>query len=132
LKKAGFMIALALLALPVLTAACSSQVSGDQSPLSQDQARLKAEQFLKECPTFAYDGITDSLVLEETLYPDIENTWTFVFKFKSRQAGFGDRSGQMLLQVITPHEASITIENGQVKNAIMDGEWDMIAQQLVD
>jgi hypothetical protein len=131
-KKAGFLIVIALLVLPVLTAACSSQVSGDPLPLAEDRARLKAEQFLKECPTFAYDGITDSLALKETLYPDIENTWAFVFEFESRQSGYGDRNGQMLLQVITPHEATITVENGQVKNAIMDGKWDMVAQQLVD
>ena len=67
----------------------------------------------------------------ETPYPDIENAWTFVYRFESRHAGYGDRTGQMLAQVITPHEAVITVERGEIKSAIMDEKWDMINQKIL-
>lgn len=132
MKKVLTFLAISLVVLPVLAAACTTQVSGDQNILTEEEARQKAEQFIKDCPTFLYDGIENSLTLSETLYPDIENAWTFTFEFECRHAGYGDRDGQMLLQVITPHEAMITIEQGEVKTALLDGQWDMKTQQLVD
>jgi len=90
-----------------------------------------AEEFIRKSPTFQFDGIEESLTLVETLYPDIKNTWQFLFQFESRQAGYGDRTGQMLAQVITPHEAIITVEDGQVKSAILDNQWDMVNQKLL-
>jgi hypothetical protein len=91
-----------------------------------------AENFLINSPTFQFDGIEDTLKLEETLYPDIENAYQFVFSFDSRHSGYGDREGQALLQVITPHEAVITIERGEIKSAVMDGKWDMKEQKMID
>jgi len=132
MKKTLVAMIMSLVILPVLATACTTQVSGDQNMLTEEQARQKAELFVKECPTHLYDGIEGSLILSETLYPDIQNAWTFVFEFESRHAGYGDRNGQVLLQVITPHEAMITIEQGAVKTAILDGEWDMKTQQLID
>ena len=55
----------------------------------------------------------------------------FVYRFDSRQAGYGDRTGQMLAQVITPHEAYVTVENNVVVSAIMDAKWDMLAQSML-
>ncbi|MEK7281975.1 MAG: Hint domain-containing protein, partial [Chloroflexota bacterium] len=34
-------------------------------------------------------------------------------------------------QVITPHEAKVTVKNYKVTKAIMDNRWDMIAQKLL-
>jgi hypothetical protein len=99
---------------------------------TESEARQIAEDFVKNSPTFRFDGIEDSLELVETLYPDIENAWQFVFQFESRQAGYGDRTGQILAEVITPHEAIITVEQGEVTNAIMDEKWDMITQKLIE
>lgn len=90
-----------------------------------------AEEFVRNSSTFTFDGIEDTLQLVETLYPDTENSWQFIFHFESRHAGYGDRTGQMLAQVITPHEAVITVEQGTVKSAILDGEWDMKNQKLI-
>lgn len=132
MKRGKFLLITAIIILPILAAACTTQVIGGQDVLNEDQARQKAEQFIKSCPTFTFDGIGGSLVLKETLYPDIENAWTFVFEFESRQSGYGDRAGQMLLQVITPHEVMITVEQGNIITAIMDGAWDMLAQAFID
>jgi len=102
------------------------------APSPEMQARKLAEEFVRNNPTFVFDGIEETLRLAETLYPDIENAWTFVFHFESRHVGYGDRAGQMLAQVITSHEAMITIEQGEVKSAIMDEKWDMLAQEFVN
>jgi hypothetical protein len=99
---------------------------------TESAARQMAEQFVRNSPTFQFDGIEEGLTLVETLYPDIEDAWQFVFQFESRQAGYGDRTGQMLAEVITPHEAIITVEQGEVKNAVMDEKWDILKQQMID
>lgn len=100
-------------------------------PMNEDAARDMAEGFVRNSPTFAFDGIPATLAVAETLYPDIENAWTFVFQFESAHAGYGDRTGRMLAEVITPHEAHITVENGEVVSALMDGQWDMLSQDMV-
>ncbi len=99
---------------------------------TEDNSREQAEEFIKASPTFAFDGMPETLKLGETLYPDIENAWQFVFTFDSRHAGYGDRTGQMLAQVITPHEAIITIEKGAVTNGVLDQKWDMFRQKLIE
>lgn len=98
---------------------------------TEEQARQTAEQYVRNSPTFRFDGIEDSLELVETLYPDMEYAWQFVFRFESRHAGYGDRTGQALAQVITPHEATVAVERGEVVNAIMDEKWDMMAQEML-
>ena len=100
--------------------------------MTEEVARQLAEDFVRNSPTFAFDGIEESLELTETLYSDMENAWTFVFHFHSRQAGYGDRTGQMLAQVITPHEAVIRVEQSEVKSAVMNGKWDMVNQQMLN
>ncbi len=100
--------------------------------IGEEEARQIAREFVIDSPTFAFDGILATLELAETLHPDIENAWTFVFRFESAHAGYGDRTGQMLAEVITPHEAHVTVENGEVVSALMDEKWDMLSQRLVE
>lgn len=99
--------------------------------MTEEQAGEMAGIFVRSSPTFVFDGILGTLELAETLLPDIPNAWAFVFTFESAHAGFGDRTGQVLAQVITPHEAHVTVQNGEVVSAIMDGQWDMLAQKMV-
>jgi hypothetical protein len=99
--------------------------------ITQDKSLQIAEEFVKNSPTFQFDGIKDSLVLVETLYPDIEYAWQFIFAFDSRHSGYGDRSGENLLQVIAPHEVSVIVEKGVVISARMDDQWDMLEQELI-
>ena len=110
--------------------------------LTEEGSKNLADDFVSNRPTFVFDGIEESLVLEETVCllkenkPGSQETlskvhgWSFTFKFESTHSGYGDRSGQILAQVITPHEAIITVEAGEVTSAIMDGEWDMINQRI--
>ncbi len=103
----------------------------EMTQVTEEEARQEAEEFVRNSATFTFDGMEETLELTETLYPDKENAWQFVFSFDSRHAGYGDRIGQMLAQVITPHEAVVTFENGRIVNAVMDGVWDMISQETI-
>ncbi len=87
---------------------------------------------MKREPTFTFDGFENSLQLVKTLYSDIGETWTFIFQFVCRQAGYGDRTGQMLAQVLTPHKAVVTVAHGNIKSALMDEKWDMVTRQFID
>ncbi|MDD5511844.1 MAG: hypothetical protein PHI12_13685 [Dehalococcoidales bacterium] len=99
---------------------------------SEERSMEIAREFLIASPTFSFDGIEESLELIETLYPEIEFARQFIFEFDCRHPGYGDRTGEILAQVITHHQASIAIERYQVVSAIMDEEWDMIQQKQID
>ena len=99
--------------------------------MSEEGSREIAEEFLRKSPTFVFDGIEDTLKLTDTLRPRCPYCWVFVFEFDSRHAGYGDRTGQALAQVITPHKVSIAVEQLEIKSAVMDEKWDMINQKTV-
>lgn len=127
-----YLLIAVMVTLTLITAACTTTDNGANDRMTEEDARQLAEAFMRNSATFTFDGIEDTLQLVETLYPDIENAWQFVFQFESRQAGYGDRTGQVLAEVITPHEAIITVEHGEITSALMDGKWDMINQQMLD
>ena len=100
--------------------------------LSKEDSRNTALEFIKQSPTFVFDGIEETLKFSNDIAISIPFTWTFIFQFDSAHAGYGDRTGRMLAQVITPHEVAITIEQGEIAYASMDNEWDMINQMELD
>jgi hypothetical protein len=57
--------------------------------------------------------------------------YAFLVAFECRQPGYGDRTGQVLAQVITPHEIRIVVSAGEVLSAVIDGEWDELNQRKV-
>ncbi len=93
-----------------------------------DDALAPAKQFVMDDPTFKFDGMLDTLEaeLEANNDPAIVKV-----SFTSRQAGYGDRSGMMLAQVLTPHECVLEISGGRVQSAVMDGTWDMMIQKEI-
>ena len=99
--------------------------------MSKEESQKIAEEFLRNSPTFVFDGIEDTVRLVDTITLRCPCCWQFIFEFESRHAGYGDRTGQALAQVITPHKAAITVEQGEVRYAVMDGKWDMINQKML-
>ena len=116
-----------LLALTVVASgACGQPATG-----SQEASRDKALEFVRLETTFRFDGIPETLEATETT--SVGNGWQFTIEFDSRHAGYGNRSGPILAQVITHHKAEITVEGGLgVTKAVMDGAWDMLKQQMLD
>jgi hypothetical protein len=50
--------------------------------------------------------------------------------FYTAHPGHGDRTGQILLQVISKHEAIVTVgHRGEITSAICDGVWDLLTDK---
>ncbi|HEY3273292.1 MAG TPA: hypothetical protein VGJ92_05995 [Methanocella sp.] len=96
-----------------------------------DNALTTARQFVNAENTFKFDGMTETLnvKMNKTVSSGV---FEIVAEFTSRHAGFGDRADKMVAEVLTTHTAVITVENGAVASAVMDGEWDMIGQKTID
>jgi len=96
-------------------------------PLSEQQWREAGRRFVELSPTYRFDGFDlrfagaekkgDKLILS--------------YEFKSRHSGYGDRTGKILAEVITPHRAVLVIEDGELISAVMDEKWDMINQRFL-
>ena len=111
-----------------------SQLSENGSafnPVSEEESLEIALEYLKNSPTFRFDGMEDTLKHVETHPLDTPYSWEFVFTFKSRHAGYGDRTGQILAQVITPHTAHIIVQEGKVVSATLDDQWDTMKQAII-
>jgi len=121
-RVSSVCIVLLVAALPVLAAAC-----GQAQVHDEESSRKVAEEFVRQEATFRFDGITETLEVVNTIA--LGEGWQFTIEYESRHAGYGDRSGEALLEVITPHTCLVTVENGEVVWAVMDQKWDMIEQR---
>ncbi|MFC2045475.1 hypothetical protein ACFLUH_02205 [Chloroflexota bacterium] len=99
-------------------------------PISAEESQQLAEEFVKNSPTYLFDGMEEKLTITETLTARCPYCWVFIFEFDSSHAGYGDRTGQMLAQVITHHRAVVTVQQLEVTTAVMDEIWDMISQTM--
>jgi len=111
---------------PLLQRGWASPQKTDTAAMSLDVATW----FVKSSPTFAFDGIENTLKVQivavRESYPEqyeIEAT------FSSRAAGYGDRTDKFLAQVITPHTLKMVVSSGNVVSAIMDEQWDELNQK---
>jgi hypothetical protein len=115
---------MALLILLTFTGiSCSQSNTG-----SPGESQRVAEEFVKKEATYRFDGIPETLKVTSTT--SVGNGWQYTIEFDSRHAGYGNRSGQILAEVITHHIAEVTLQAGKVTKAIMDGQWDMISQSI--
>ena len=105
------------------------QVNNSQSLYSEEAAREAAKEVVLKSPTYQYDGY--GLVHKETVTYGCEGCWDFIFEFNSTHSGYGDRTGKVVAEVITPHTAVVRVRDGKIEGAVLDGEWDMIGQETV-
>ena len=76
---------------------------------------------INNCPTYVFDG--DNLT-----FLTFENG-KYYFAFESSHGGYGDRSKEIVTQVLTMHIIEVTIENKKIISAITDGKYDEINQK---
>ncbi len=92
-----------------------------------------AEEFIKNSSTFKFDGIEGSIkfVEDQTVVLSSTGRSLLVYEFQTAHPGHGDRTGQVLAQVITTHKVSVLIdtEKDAVISASCDNTWDMIANK---
>lgn len=97
-----------------------------------EEAESIALSFLRNSPTFKFDGIEASISVSEVfIMESYPVQYAFIVAFECIHSGYGDRAGQILAQVITPHEIRIVVSAGEVQSAIIDEEWDELIQRNV-
>jgi len=112
---------------------CTSPIIFDNGNLVDipDDVEELAKQTVKEGPTYHFDGSLLSITsigIEKTNPP----TYTFEFKFFSSHAGYGDRSGQMVAQVLTTHTALVKVRNNEIVVFLIDDVWDELTQKSLE
>lgn len=114
--------------------ASENEVGQNQEPkaVSKEESQDIALGFVRNSPTFSFDGIENTPKLISSQGEEGTSRWEFEYEFQSRQAGYGDRTGLMLAQVITDHRAQIVVEQGEVIQAVLDGQWDMLRQGMIE
>lgn len=98
--------------------------TGEYKKVSFAESQKIAQDFAPNTSTYKYDGFGLELKSSEAL--TCPYCWEFTFSFESRSAGYGNRSGKMLAQVITPHSLKISVKEGKVIAAVVDGTYDEI------
>jgi hypothetical protein len=106
---------------------------GGSAQDASDRAAELAREFLVQAPTFGFDGIPETLnVTEIRIMESFPVQYVVVIEFDSRHAGYGDRAGQALAQIITWHIVEVRIVSDNVVSAILDGNWDELTQRLIE
>ena len=99
--------------------------------ISDEEAALQiAKHFIMNAPTYAFDGVDGTLLLIQTT--SLESwpvQYVVIFSFESSHAGYGDRSGEMVAQVVTTHVATVKVVNGEVVQAVIDDIWNELDQR---
>lgn len=132
-KKYVLTVLIAILVIIGGTYLVLGRGGSNKNQITENESREIAREFVRNSPTYEFDGY--DLKYVETLYPEIvghPNLYTFLFEFESKHGGYGDRSGQQLIEVITPHEAHVNVENGEVVEAVLDSKWNMLDQKFID
>jgi hypothetical protein len=118
-----------IFSLAVLILLTLSGISCSQSQTgSLNESQQVAEEFVKQEATYRFDGIPETLKVTSTT--SVAKGRIYTIEFDSRHAGYGNLSGQVLDEFITPHTAEVTVEAGNVTKAIMDEQWNMISQRV--
>lgn len=95
---------------------------------SKQESEEIAEQFLRNSPTFVHRGIEDSLTLLNTTPLEQSFSWQFEYEFECSFSGYGRLGDEPTPIVITPHRAEIVVQEGKVIYAVLDDEWDILAE----
>ena len=130
------IIAAAMLVLFIFPATIyalqDNQRNADISKLLEGTPEAIAISFLKNSPTFKFDGIETSIeVIDSKSLERFPVLYVLEIGFTSSSAGYGDRSEGMVAQVLTDHKIVVQVENGVVVSAVIDGVWDELTQSSV-
>jgi hypothetical protein len=109
----------------ILVGGCISQV------YTEDEAKEIAEDFIKNSPTFKFDGVSKTIKITDVDALDCEGCFMVTVTFTCAYTGFGDRSGLFLVSRLTSHTARVQVEKGKVTQATIDGIWDEINQKSI-
>jgi len=102
-----------------------------EEALDEEKAEEIAEEWIRnESLTYVYDGF--DLRIEEVEELVEGRLYGLTFLFRSRAAGYGDRTDKIVAQVITDHEMYVVVERGEVTSAVTDEVYDEMEADFVD
>ena len=120
------------LAVCAMVSSAAIYTAANTTPPDRTNMTEIALDFLFNGPTFSFDGITSSVEVTETYsmesYPV---QYVVVIAFQTRNAGCGDRAGTFIAPVITDHMIRVTIVEGEIVSAVIDGNWDELNQEQI-
>jgi hypothetical protein len=105
---------------------------GKTSVCPKEQASAASFSLIKNSPTFAFDGIKDSIKQVKAESTDNGLTWKLLYIFKTSHPGHGDRSEQILTQVIAEHTAQITVTRCKITAAVCDNTWNLLTNSALN
>jgi len=99
--------------------------------LTKQQAQEIARTWVEEnSPTYKFDG--SNLEFKEIVPMSCYSCYAFVFSFKSKNIGYGDRKDEEeLVEIETPHRIALVVVEGEVTNAITDTEFNEMTGEMV-
>jgi len=102
----------------------------------EDQERYDAlgvaQRYVVTTPTFGFDGDINSLKTEYVgSTKSIPSQHIFKATFESSHGGYGNRQGQVLTQIITPHTMTILVSEGNIVSAVTDETFDEIKELFI-
>jgi len=141
LKHKKFAITAAIIGIIVAgvtgTYFVSAQTTLTEIPTTQEEqersnAMEVARKYIVTSPTFAFDGLSETLDVEDvSIMESYPVQYRIKISFDSSHGGFGNREGQILTQIITPHKVDIIVSEGEVLSAVTDETWDELNLQYV-
>lgn len=91
------------------------------------------EAYVRQSPTFQYDGLEESLHMEAVRpLTGCPGCYEYTWYFESLFPGYGDRTGLALTPSRTPHRAQIVLAGEMVVSGVLDHAWDMTRQLILD
>ncbi|MDW7732279.1 MAG: hypothetical protein SCH66_07605 [Methanolobus sp.] len=98
--------------------------------INENQAKVIAREWIVNAPTYSFDGSNLTFVDYRSGEHSSEHILTYTFN--SSHGGYGNRTDQMVTQVMTNHTIEITLYDRNVVFATIDGVWDEREQSMMD
>lgn len=98
---------------------------------SPEEAEKIAEKWMETSPTYSYDG-SDLKLEEHEVLETLPEQHVLNYTFTSRHGGYGNRTDQIVTEALTPHSIEIIVSEGEVRSAVIDSQWDEIAQRPLE
>lgn len=132
-KLAGIILGTSLMTGVVLSAVgCGKPpaATAELTSLPDDIPVQTAEAFVRSSSTFSF-GDAGDIIGADKAAESPDGTVIVTVRYQTGQPGHGDRTGQVLAQVVTDHSARVTVEGGKVTSATCDGIWDMVSDAAI-
>ena len=131
LRHIPLLVVLLVLGGAAVAATIYNPIAGNAA--DEASARVAAD-FVRNSPTFRFDGIEESFRLESSRRIEFcPGCYEHTFYFESRHPGVGDRTDVKLRPYITPHRAVLNlVDDTVVVMGVLDDSWDIGRQLIID